>query len=1095
MSLTPEQHRAAHAPHSVAITAGAGTGKTFTLAERYLYHLLEEGLSPLQVVAVTFTEKAAMELRSRIRRLARQQQHSTEPSNGDRKPQTPFSEILAELEAAPISTFHSLAARICREHPDAAGVPADFRILDQIEAQLWLEEALLEVLDRLPESIYEKLPYRLLRTVLPPLLDDPISVKQAFRHSGEGWPELAAHLRNQGFEELLNHPVWRDSVEVLQSCIGRAGDKLETQRQNACIAIKRIQAGDPDARHLETLASIDLRGGSKKNWATGELDRVKAAIKPLRELVRNALKLGFVSLQTSELDDRLAEMLPALKEAFEYTWEDLMQQKRRSRLLTFADLEVCALNALNHDSVRQFYRQRFKAFLVDEFQDTNPIQAQLLDALASEAKLTIVGDVKQSIYGFRRADVRVFDRVRRQIARDNGDDVVLSLCFRAHHPLLDRVNRIFQPLLENLHQDLVAHRQEPPHDDPHIEVWTLDAPKGVDRAAKRRAEAQKIADIVTQLVAEKTPVRDKESDRLRPIDYGDIAILARTGRPLQTYADVLESRGIPVALAGGDSLLDTREAKDAFALLRFLADPDDDLALVAVLRSPFFAVSDRALLQIALTTPPRTSEKSPTWWQRLQTVDWASLDDVPHLNPVEVLRKLRTASFREVPSRLLQLVDRLTGYTAVLANLPGSTRREADWRGFRELVRQLEAEHQSLYGVVRRLLRLVAGEVKIPRLPLDASNAVSLMTVHKSKGLEWAAVFVADMTSRSPSPSSLVSFDPEYGVALTFDEDFEVSGKPVLQVWLQRLQQQREEAETLRLLYVALTRARDRLILTGCHRSGGYLDRLSPGLEAAEIPILTWPFPENLPENLNLDDPELPRLPEETAPALLSSVPLTADVLSFGALSDYAVCPKQFAYRHLYGHPGLDETLLVQQRCDRLVRKAIAHQLRDREVLRAIDPDLEERSLALVMDAIAQFDTHPVFQELRQLPMQGELRFALDFDGLELRGTAIELGDDGVLDVRTRLDRCLGVDGIVGTECHRLELLAVAQKLHKSRAILADLRHEKLYSWNVAEIQHEDEEILESIVTGVRSGHIAATPEAEKCQRCVYFAMCDERWD
>ncbi|MDC0833468.1 UvrD-helicase domain-containing protein [Geitlerinema sp. CS-897] len=1091
MSLTPEQHRAAHAPHSVAITAGAGTGKTFTLAERYLYHLLQDGLSPLQVVAVTFTEKAAIELRSRIRRLARQQQPRTQPSNGDSTSETAFNDVLAELEAAPISTFHSLAARICREHPDAAGVPADFRILDEIEARLWLEEALLEVLDRLPETIYEKLPYRLLRAVLPSLLDDPISVRRAFRHGGEGWQELADNLRNQAFEELLSHPVWRNSVEVLQHCIGTAGDKMETQRQNACIAIERIQAGDKDARHLDSLTSIDLRGGSKKNWDTGELDRVKAAVKPLRELVRNALHTGFVSLQTCELDDRLAEILPVLKDAFEYTWEDLMRQKRRSRLLTFADLEVCALNALRHDSVRQFYHQRFKAFLVDEFQDTNPVQAQLLDALASEAKLTIVGDAKQSIYGFRRADVRVFDRVRHQIAQANGDDVLLNLCFRTHHPLIDRVNRIFQPLLDRLHQDLVAHRQEPPHDDPHIEVWTLDAPKGVNKARKRRAEAQKLADLVTQLVAEETPVHDKESDRLRPIDYGDIAILARTWSPLQTYADVLESRGIPVALAGGDSLLDTREAKDAFALLRFLADTDDDLALVAVLRSPFFAVSDRALLQIALTAPPQPSEKPPTWWQRLQTVDWESLDDVPHLNPVEVLRKLRTASFREVPSRLLQLADRLTGYTAILANLPSSTRREADWRGFRELVRKLETEHQSLYGVVRGLLRLVAAEVKIPRLPLDASNAVSLMTVHKSKGLEWAVVFVADMTSSSPSPSSVVSFDPEYGVAVTFDDDFEISGKPVLQVWLQRLQQQREEAETLRLSYVALTRARDRLILTACDRAGGYLDRLSPGLEAAEIPLQTWAFPENL----NLDDPELPRMPEETAPALLGTVPLTADVLSFGALSDYAVCPKQFAYRHLYGHPGLDETLLIQQRCDRLVRKAIAYHLRDAEALTAIDPDLDERSLALVTDALTQFDTHAVFTKLRQIPMRGELRFASNFDGLALRGTVIELGDDGILDVRTRLDRCLGVDGIVATECRRLELLAVARKLHKSRAILADLRHEKLYSWNVAEIQKEDEEMLTSIVTDVRSGRIAATPEAEKCQRCVYFAMCDERWD
>jgi len=392
MSLTPEQQRAAYARSSVAITAGAGTGKTFTMAERYLYHLQEDGLSPLQVVAVTFTEKAATELRSRIRKLARER-------GIDRT-------LLAELEAAPISTFHSLAARICREHAEAAGVPADFRILDDLEGQLWLDEQRLDILDTLPDEIYEKLPYRLLREVLPQLLDDPITVREAFRHGSEGWNDIANQLRDRAFDELLQSPIWQESTEVLQHYSGKMGDKMEMQRQTAANAIALIDSGDRSIEHLQAIASVDFRKrGSKKNWQPGHLELVTEQFKKLRDLVNESFKAELVTLQLGELDDRLAEVLPALKAAFEYAWETLTRIKRQVRVLTFADLEVFALEALKCEAVRHNYQQRFKAFLVDEFQDTNPVQAQLLDALTQTATLTIVAGVR-SISSNDRASVR-----------------------------------------------------------------------------------------------------------------------------------------------------------------------------------------------------------------------------------------------------------------------------------------------------------------------------------------------------------------------------------------------------------------------------------------------------------------------------------------------------------------------------------------------------------------------------------------------------------------------------------------------------------------------------------------------------------------
>ena len=167
-------------------------------------------------------------------------------------------------------------------------------------------------------------------------------------------------------------------------------------------------------------------------------------------------------------DERLASALPVLRDAFGQARAFLAQAKRRSRVLDFADLEVHALRALEHEEVRDYYRERWRAFLVDEFQDTNPVQAELLDLLTQGAKLTVVGDEKQSIYGFRRADVEVFRRFRERILSEGGEEVVLATSFRGHSELVRVLNAVFSSVLGEMRQDLEAHREEPPHEAPHV---------------------------------------------------------------------------------------------------------------------------------------------------------------------------------------------------------------------------------------------------------------------------------------------------------------------------------------------------------------------------------------------------------------------------------------------------------------------------------------------------------------------------------------------------------------------------------------------------------------------------------------------------
>jgi len=223
MGLTDQQRQAAYRAESVAVTAGAGTGKTHMLSERYRY-FLQQGFSPLQIVAITFTEKAAAELRSRIRA-------TIADSMGDRP------DLLAELEAAQISTFHALAARICREHAAIANVPPDFAVQDELESPIWQADVFADALAQLPSHFYMGIPYSLMRDVLWSLLADPLTAAQALEKGRNDWLPWVERVQLQALEEFLSNPAWLGSKHILQSYSAPSSDLLEAQRVAALDAI------------------------------------------------------------------------------------------------------------------------------------------------------------------------------------------------------------------------------------------------------------------------------------------------------------------------------------------------------------------------------------------------------------------------------------------------------------------------------------------------------------------------------------------------------------------------------------------------------------------------------------------------------------------------------------------------------------------------------------------------------------------------------------------------------------------------------------------------------------------------------------------
>ncbi|MDP9439921.1 MAG: UvrD-helicase domain-containing protein, partial [Actinomycetota bacterium] len=638
---------------------------------------------------------------------------------------------------------------------------------------------------------------------------------------------------------------------ILEAHRGPDGDAIEHARAATLSLLDGLRDGGDPGPIFEAFGTVGLRGGSKKKWGEAEIGLVKQAVKTVRDIASKALKRGMVTLEVGPADDHLAGVLPVLQDAFGVARSHLSAAKRRARVLDFADLEVHALRALELEDVRGYYRERWRALLVDEFQDTNPVQAELLERLAGDgASLTVVGDEKQAIYGFRRADAAVFRRFRDRIVAEGGSEVVLVRTFRAHAGLTGTLNTVFSVVLGDLHQALEAHRADPPHAGPHLNVYAVEAEGRVSKGLRQRAEAAFISRLVKGMIDEGVLVHDRRSGNLRPVRPGDVALLSRAWEPLGVYGEALAAAGVPAVHAGGGSLLETREAKDGIALLRFLGDPRDDVALVALLRGPFFAVDDRALHGMALGR-----EKNSSWWEAVR-----GSTDGDFSYAWKVLEVLMEARRLEPPSALLGLADRLTGYTAVVANLPGADRREADWRGFVDLVRELERGAGDLFSVVRSLRRLQEAEVEVPRPPLEAREAVAMMTVHAAKGMEWPVVVVPDLARVPPWNLSPVLLDPDLGVAVDLGGE---DGKGVLYRVLAERKRRAEEAEARRVFYVAPTRARDHLVLTSTHdATGGVcgLALLAPGLALAGLECATVPFlPENaVPPELLIPDPDVP---------------------------------------------------------------------------------------------------------------------------------------------------------------------------------------------------------------------------------------------
>ena len=601
MNLTSEQREAVtRLADSLCVVAGAGTGKTRVLVERYLQLLSHGGVGPEQVAAITFTEKAATEMASRLRGEC--DRRSRAASSADQR--RLWQRRRDALAASTIDTIHGFCSRLVRQYPVEAGVDPYFDIIADSEQQQLLSDSVRATVSRLfdegNDDILAAPAAYGLRTLMS-LLEQAVSKRAAVVDAAPAMDrptdEIVETIRQVVERELggLIDAMLTAMVRpagVIRAAHGGEDDLAESARQQAVEALQMAASGNPLHERLQglrVLASVTLRGGSARKWSSKELlNRVKDALKALK----TEAKAMLAECPVTDPANWPAEAVLArsLTHAALAAINDYQRAKIARGVLDYDDLLIKARNLLrDHPKVRRTLASRMQHVLVDELQDTDPLQIEILGLLLGKSgpggfkpragAFFGVGDPKQSIYRFRGADVGAFRRLAGGFAP--AGVVNLSETFRFHRGLGGVTNVVFAEVLGEEFSPLSARREE----TPPVSVEVLLAGDDRDLCAEdlRFREAARVARRIRTLIDE---------DNVQP---GDIAILMHRQTQSFPYEDALTRLGIPFHMAGGRRFYEQEEVRDVVTALRAVRNPGDDLSLAALLRSPLFGLSDDAL--------------------------------------------------------------------------------------------------------------------------------------------------------------------------------------------------------------------------------------------------------------------------------------------------------------------------------------------------------------------------------------------------------------------------------------------------------------------------------------------------------------------
>ena len=1089
----PEQQAAVEASGRVFVSAGAGTGKTAVLVERFVRAVCDGGVDVDSILVITYTKRAAGELRARIRaELRRRGRH----------------DLARELDAAWISTIHGFCNRLLKTYPFEAGLDPRFRELDESQAAVLSGEAFDEALAAFcADGSEDRL--QLLTTY----------GARGLRRMITGIYET---LRSAGRElvlELGARPVLEERLEELRTaarCLVDDHSATELQRSSAA-ALLELVSGEPRPDAL-----LDL----KAHRASGE-----------RAASYEEARLATEQSALDELAMRDRDLIQGLLDAYALAYASA---KRREWALDFEDLQLVARELLHdHPEIRDRESLRFRAIMVDEFQDTNRLQCDVIDLLAGGPgghDLFFVGDEFQSIYGFRHADVQVF-RERREA---EGGGLVLSRNYRSRPEVLAAVNYLFRGDFGDDFQPLAASGDFPdPVFGQPVELLVTDKSSYAGTGTHwRRAEARHIARRVRELIASGAA------------SAGEIVLLFAAGTDAEWYEQELRREGIPTYRATGRGYFGQQQVVDLLAYLSLLQNRYDDRSLVSVLASPFVGVSNDALVLLR-----RAAGRRPlfTGLERSLPEGLGERDGRLLLAFKQRYGRLADASERLSLERLCEQIMVEHDYDlAVLAQWDGRRR----YANIRKLARLARAYEELRGRDIEGFLRFMRDQEAVGAKQLEAvaeeegADAVRLLTIHAAKGLEFKVVVVADAGRDRPAPAAdelLALSDGRFGFRVVDPLTSERRGAFGYDE-VRRAREAEDRAERLRLYYVAMTRAIDRLIVSGAVDPESTADASTPlgwvlgrlGAEeeiaaAASDPIeleredarllirvdrdVPEPAVEETPPDAEAGQlelfakngagalpppaPRLPELPEIPAPPLY-----TLRSLSYTALSLFERCSYRYYAERVVGLRAADASGRVPGQSGLAATEigdAVHRLLEDIDLrnpappgldpVRAWYPAVTEEELERIGDLVSAYCDSALARRLAALPdAVVECPFSFELDGVVLHGRLDVLHQqDGralVVDYKSNLLEEASPEEVVEQD-YRLQRLVYALACFRAGAEEVEVAYQFLErpddvvttTYERAELPALERALSEAIGR-IRAGEFRPTPSEQTCAGC-----------
>lgn len=838
-NLTVEQSTALSAHgRTVSLAAGAGCGKTFVLTERFLSYLDPRQVQPSadlsELVAITFTDAAAREMRDRIRRRCYERLQAAEDSTE----RTAWKQLISTLDAARISTIHSFCAKLLRTHAAEAGVDPRFELLDPPTAELLrlqcLDDRLRQLLVASDERLIQLATHfglRSLRDYAAELLGANVG-EIAARWQSATAAELVAHWRENYETQIApaalsilstSEPVQR--LRELCAAMPVSTEKFRSRAGEILSLLETFNASDqPHAAAAQLRALAGVRGVcTKKDWDDeADFEEYKQTCTAVRKLIDDSVLSQPLAEEPMLAAAVIGLDLLSLVADVAGRYDSIKQQRN---VLEYDDLLV-RTHALLSDprfaSLQKNLAGSTQLLMVDEFQDTDPMQVAIVKALRGESwaeqGLFVVGDFKQSIYRFRGAEPQVSSELRATLPAESR--LSLTTNFRSQPAVIDFVNALFHDSFAEGYEPLAAHRPQLTS-TPAVEfLWSEadaeaanDDDRRLGRAGRARmCEARRIAQRLAQLIDDGEPLvvdtDEQGQTSTRPLQLGDIAILLRTLSDVALYEEALREYGLDYYLAGGHAFYAQQEIYDVLHLLRAIASSVDELSLAGALRSPMFALTDETLfwlveqggsLNAGLFGETLPEELSPA--ERAKVV-----------RAGKTLSDLRRRKDELLVAELLSEAIAATGYDATLLTEFLGHRKWANVQKLVEQARTLDRTRPGdLHGFVTQLSEFV---VRTPKEPLAATRAegdvIRIMTVHYAKGLEFPLVVVPDLDRPNFAGTRRPVFDEQLGPLVPADNKKELVG------WdLHRFaEKEQDREERKRLLYVACTRAADYLLLS-----------------------------------------------------------------------------------------------------------------------------------------------------------------------------------------------------------------------------------------------------------------------------------------